>query len=413
MLIDDLDQLLARRNDDIEAWFSAREQNSICPFYYSVDIRNAGYKIAVVDTNVFPAGFNNLCDYSYRLGADQVRAYFDRHYPDVRRVLIVPESATRNPGYTANLARLEQMTSEAGYEVAIGTLIESVPSTGAELTGHEDTKVRLMPFELVEGIPHVAGKPFDAVVLNHDLSGGEPDAVRDIRVPVIPRRSLGWHRRRKSVHFAMLREVTESFAEAFELDPWRLGAETVAIDDVSFSEPSEGLRDGVKEVFAHVHDNYMGRGIEEPPYVFVKHDAGTYGMGVLALQDPDELETLSRQLRKKMRMGKGGAEISSVIVQEGLPTVDRVRDCVGEPVIYAMNNHIVGGFFRMNCALDARASLNKPGQVYARLCSTPTPEQSRGGTCFHDSRYFRVYGLFARLAGLAVMAEADALEKRT
>ena len=413
MLIDDLDQLLGERGADVDAWFAAREQNTICPFYYSVDIRNAGYKIAVVDTNVFPAGFNNLCDYSYKIGSEQVRAYFERHYPDVRRVLIVPESATRNPGYTANLSRLEQMIAGAGYEVAVGTLIESVPSTGAELTGLEDTKVRLMPFELVDGIPHVGGKAYDAVVLNHDLSGGEPVAVNQLRVPVIPRRSLGWHRRRKSVHFAMLRDVTAAFAEAFDLDPWRLGAETVAIDDVSFSEPSERLREGVKEVFAHVHENYMGRGIEEPPYVFVKHDAGTYGMGVLALQHPDELEALSRQLQKKMKTGKGGAQISSVIVQEGLPTVDRVRDCVGEPVIYAMNNHIVGGFYRMNCEMDARASLNKPGQIYARLCSTPTLEQSRSDSCFHDSRTFRVYGLFARLAGLAVMAEADALEKRT
>ena len=44
----------------IEAWFRQQWQLTPAPFYASVDLRNAGFKLAPVDTNLFPAGFNNL-----------------------------------------------------------------------------------------------------------------------------------------------------------------------------------------------------------------------------------------------------------------------------------------------------------------------------------------------------------------
>jgi glutamate--cysteine ligase len=411
ILLDTLDELTLRRGAEVDAWFDRQESGKVPPFYASVDIRNAGYKLAVVDTNLFPAGFNNLCDYSYRLGADQVRAYFANHFPQVRRILIVPESNTRNPGYTANIARLESLIEKAGFEVAVGTLIESVPSAGVELLGLEDLKVRLHPFQVTDGIPSINGKPFDAVLLNHDLSGGEPGVLKQITVPVIPRRVLGWHKRRKSMHFAHLTAKAAEFATAFNIDPWQMTAETESVDGVTFEPNDTLLRGAVDRIFAKTQKAYLERGIEEKPYVFIKHDAGTYGIGVMAIHDPAELDFFSRDVRKKMKTGKGGVAITDVIVQEGLPTTDRIRGSAGEPVIYSMNNRIIGGFFRMHSEADDRASLNKPGQVYARLCSTPTKEQSRSEKCYHDSRLFRSYGILSRLAGLAVMAETDELER--
>lgn len=409
-VLDSLDLLFSRRADDIEAWFAAREAGRCPPFYHSVDIRNAGYKVAVIDTNLFPAGFNNLCDYSYRLGAEQARAYFARHFPQVRKIFIIPESNTRNPGYVANLARLKAILRQAGFVCAVGTLIEAVPQAGAELDGLEGTKVILKPFEVRAGVPYIDGEPYDAVLLNHDLSGGEPPLVRDLGVPVIPKRILGWHRRRKSLHFAKLADMNVAFASAFGIDPWTLGAATDAVDAVDFDHP-ETLREPVERLFARLRQTYTERGIAERPYIFIKHDAGTYGIGVMALNDPADLDQLSRELRKKMKTGKGGVPITSAILQEGLPTRDRMRGCVGEPVIYAMNNRIIGGFFRMHCEVDDRSSLNKPGQIFARLCSTPTKAQSRSEVCYHDSRLFRVYGVLARLAGLAVLEERAEMEQ--
>ena len=59
----DLDQLLQQstaNRESIQNWLGGHVDYSRLPFYTSVDIRDAGYKMAVVDTNIFPAGFNNL-----------------------------------------------------------------------------------------------------------------------------------------------------------------------------------------------------------------------------------------------------------------------------------------------------------------------------------------------------------------
>ena len=44
----------------IEHWFRSQWLEYAAPFYASVDLRNAGFKLAPVDTNLFPGGFNNL-----------------------------------------------------------------------------------------------------------------------------------------------------------------------------------------------------------------------------------------------------------------------------------------------------------------------------------------------------------------
>src|ERR1035437_4255375 len=55
---------LARRMLDampsIEHWLRAQWPKRATPFYSSVDLRNSGFQLAPVDTNLFPAGFNNL-----------------------------------------------------------------------------------------------------------------------------------------------------------------------------------------------------------------------------------------------------------------------------------------------------------------------------------------------------------------
>jgi glutamate--cysteine ligase len=412
MLLDSLTTRFLNDAAAIDAWFAQEEGDRRAPFYASVDIRNAGYKVAVVDTNLFPAGFNNLCDYSYRLGAEQMRAYFDRHFPNVRRILLVPESNTRIPGYISNLVRLRAMIQGAGFDVAVGTLIESVPAAGAELTGLGEDRILVQPFSVQNGTPYVGAEAYDAVVLNHDLSGGEPALIRDLTVPVIPSRLLGWHLRRKSGHFEALREITGRFASAFGLDPWEITTQFETVEGVSLDEPSPALRDAVGRVFETVSESYAQRNIRDKPYVYVKYDAGTYGMGVFPINSPDAINELPAQLRKKMRTGKGGAAINNFIIQEGLPTRDRLLDCFGEPVIYAVNNRIIGGFFRSHCDSDDRASLNRPGQIFAHLCSVPRPDQSRDVRCYHDSRLFTVYGVLTRLAGLALMAEAESAKKR-
>ena len=56
----ELEQRILESMPAIERWFRLEWQEHTPPFYASVDLRNAGFKLAPVDTNLFPGGFNNL-----------------------------------------------------------------------------------------------------------------------------------------------------------------------------------------------------------------------------------------------------------------------------------------------------------------------------------------------------------------
>ena len=57
---ENLHSVIIKNHMNIEAWFRKQWIKYPAPFYTSIDLRNSGYKIAPVDTNLFPAGFNNL-----------------------------------------------------------------------------------------------------------------------------------------------------------------------------------------------------------------------------------------------------------------------------------------------------------------------------------------------------------------
>lgn len=56
----DLEKRILAAKPTIEHWFRKQWQHHTVPFYCSVDLRNSGFKLAPVDTNLFPGGFNNL-----------------------------------------------------------------------------------------------------------------------------------------------------------------------------------------------------------------------------------------------------------------------------------------------------------------------------------------------------------------
>ena len=61
-LVHDLSSALEGKREEIVAWMAQKRAEIDVPIYGSVDIRDAGWKIAVVDANQFPAGFNNTSE---------------------------------------------------------------------------------------------------------------------------------------------------------------------------------------------------------------------------------------------------------------------------------------------------------------------------------------------------------------
>ena len=60
--VHNLTELLESKREEITAWMEAKRMDVPIPIYGSVDIRDAGWKIGVVDANHFPAGFNNVSE---------------------------------------------------------------------------------------------------------------------------------------------------------------------------------------------------------------------------------------------------------------------------------------------------------------------------------------------------------------
>ena len=59
-IIDIIIDIIDSKALEINKWIDAMKLELPAIFYNSIDIRNSGYKMAPVDVNFFPAGFNNI-----------------------------------------------------------------------------------------------------------------------------------------------------------------------------------------------------------------------------------------------------------------------------------------------------------------------------------------------------------------
>mgnify|MGYP001435697098 CR=1 FL=1 len=109
--------------DLINDWINQLENKADLPFYSSVDIRDAGFKVASVDTNLFPAGFNNICEVALK-EAEQTfkQAVLDR-VPTAQKLLLIIEEHTRNTWYLENVYVLEQLMKSTGFEVVVASFL--------------------------------------------------------------------------------------------------------------------------------------------------------------------------------------------------------------------------------------------------------------------------------------------------
>src|SRR5450631_956985 len=122
----ELEKKILTATPSIERWFRLEWQEHTPPFYCSVDLRNAGFKLAPVDTNLFPGGFNNLSIDMLPLAVQAAMAAIEKICPEAKNLLLIPEKHTRNSFYLMNVARLMEIFHMAGLNVRLGTLDESI-----------------------------------------------------------------------------------------------------------------------------------------------------------------------------------------------------------------------------------------------------------------------------------------------
>jgi glutamate--cysteine ligase len=239
-----------------------------------------------------------------------------------------------------------------------------------------------------------------------------PAVLRGIEQAILPPLHAGWHVRRKSNHFAAYDRVAREFADLLGIDPWLFNPyfETCGKIDFRGRKGEECLEGYVDEILRDVKAKYREYGIEEQPFVIVKADAGTYGMGIMSVKDASEVRELNRKQRNKMAVVKEGLEVHEVLVQEGVHTFETVNDAVAEPVVYMIDRFVVGGFYRVHTERGKDENLNAPGMHFVPLAfASPCLPDLDGKPDCPPNRFY-AYGVVARLALVAAAIELEETE---
>lgn len=404
----ELERLIAGSFAEVESWLRAANAQTPPPFYSSVDLRNNGKKIVPVDTNLFPGGFNNLSPNNYPLATEAIRHQIDLLCPSAKSILLIPENHTRNIAYLDNVAVLRHLLEMAGITVRLARL-----NGEAEiLTSASGKQLDMQIAQRDGGRLHCGDFYPCAVLLNNDLSAGSPPLLEGLEIPILPAAQLGWATRKKSAHFFQYQRVAEEFAALLNADPWLFCADFFVCPKVDFQkrEGMECLATAVEETLSLIREKYQQHGIGDKPYVVVKANVGTYGMGVMRFAEPSEVFSLNRKQRNSMAVGKDGMPVRDVLIQEGVRTLDQMNDAAAEPVVYMMGGAVVGGFYRINAERGDSDNLNSRGMSFSPLpFEAPRPPPSANDADGTAARLY-VYSVIARLANLAAAREQSALE---
>lgn len=392
-------QKVLARSEEVCAWFADNAGRLPFPIYSSYDIRDAGYKIANVDANIYPAGFNNICPADKETSVELMREYLSAHYgPGVKNILLFTEEHTNNPYYWDNVHTIKSLVTDAGRSVRVAIpSVDGLPRDVVSAQGHTVRVESAMP-----GSALFSDFKPDLILSNNDFSNEHAEWAASVTVPVNPPRELGWYRRQKGRYFKHYNDLVNEFSAKADFDPFLLRVETDEFLEFEIeSEASRNaLADRVDAMLEKLRASYKERGIAQEPFVFVKNNAGTYGLAVIRVGSGAEVRQWTYKSRKKMKAAKGGRDVEEVIIQEGIPSVVKSDGASAEPVIYMIGGDLAGGFLRTHAEKNETESLNSPGAVYKRLCVSDLQVDPRG--CPKEN----VYGWSAKLGLLAIAREA-------
>ena len=410
--INELEQRILDATPVIERWFRLEWMEHTPPLYCSADIRNAGFKLSPVDTNLYPDGWHNLSPDMLPLAVQAGQAAIEKICPEARNLMIVPENGKPSSFYLASLARLKEIYGMAGLNVRFGSIDPAV-KRAVSYTLPDGEKLTFEPAQRSEyrlGLKH-----FDpcTILLNNDLTAGAPGILEDLHEQyLLPPLQAGWSVRRKSRYFQCYEEVAKRFGKLIGVDPWLINPLFASCGEIDIHEPSGGecLRTNVDALLTKIRRKYKEYGITEKPFVVVKADQGTRGMGIMTVRDVKDLA----QLGDKQVRGKAVPDVprGEVIIQEGVMTNERIHDAVAEPVVYMIDRYVVGGFYRVHAERAEDESLSSPGArfvplAFAHSAQLPRPGMKAGASA--PNRFY-MYGVIARLALVAASYELEATD---
>ena len=182
-----LEKILSQKNA-ISDWIDQQERKEDLPLYSSVDIRDAGFKTAVVDTNLFPAGFNNLCKLTLDAAKGDLKEVINARVPGCSRILLVTEEHTRNKWYLENVHVIQQLLEASNFSVSVASFLDSNPTECDEF-GYIELETAKGNTVKMHCLKHVIMKmdsqdtSFDLIIPNNDLTTGFPDSPKNSKIP--------------------------------------------------------------------------------------------------------------------------------------------------------------------------------------------------------------------------------------
>jgi glutamate--cysteine ligase len=363
--VHNLTELLESKREVITNWMEEKRKAVPIPIYGSVDIRDAGWKIGVVDANHFPAGFNNVSEDDKPALALLLHNHIAREYNDCKWVHLYPESHTRNKGYVENIAALKELLLLGGFKCTVGSLDFENLGHLVGLSG--PLKLDPVVSETIDGedILLINGSKPDLVLLNNDLTEGLIEGFGNQVVSPPP--SMGWHRRRKSQHYEVLKVYVDEISQLLGIDPWYLMADWFVSNDKCLEKEAcrKDLAIEVDVFLDSIRTKYQSLGIEREPVAFIKNDRGTYGLGIMAVHSGAELLELSNRKMKKLMYSKGGVNVDNFLIQEGIPTSLKTDDGAPvEPVVYLVDGQASSWFYRINAKRSDIENLNSPSATF-------------------------------------------------
>ena len=368
--LQDLNSKIAKNKDKLDLWIKDQISKVFIPLYTSVDLRISDHKIVPVDTNVFPAGFNNLSDIFRNRASSLFKEYFNREYPKMNSILIIPELHTRNTFYWENISVLKSILEKVGYRVEVGIISDEDLPEEMEFEAALGKSVKAYKAAKIDNKVTILNYTPDLLLINNDFSEQCPKTLRDVIQPVEPPVEIGWHTRKKSIHFEFYNKLAGEVAEILGIDPWVISIDT--IDDYGIDFDSREDREKIAQVADSMIDRlkkqYKQRGVEDEPYLFIKSNSGTYGMAVVNVSNGDGVRSLNSEKRKRMRVSKGGNPVRDVVLQEGIPTSLKFESNISaEPVFYLIDSQVAGGFLRLNKSRNTLENLNSRGMEFAHI----------------------------------------------
>ncbi|WP_326542834.1 glutamate--cysteine ligase [Pseudorhodoferax sp.] len=410
--INELEQRILESMPAIERWFRLEWMEHTPPFYTSVDLRNAGFKLAPVDTDLFPEGFNHLTPQMLPLAVQAAMAAIEKICPEAKNLLLVPDNRCGNTFYLQHLQQMVQIFTQAGLNVRLGSLDPALeaPKRVALPDGSE------LEVEPLQRVRTRAGlKDFDpcTILLNNDLRGGVPRSLQNLHEQyLLPPLHAAWGVRRKSRHFESYEEVAKKFAKLLGMDPWLINPLHGRCGEVD-ADTAAGLdcvQAQADAVLAKVRRKFKEYGINEKPFVVVKADAGSRGAGVMTVRDARDID--ATRLQRALARPEGVPGVTEVLIQEGVPTYERINEAVAEPVVCMIDRYVVGGYYRVHASRGSDESLNLPGSSYVPLAfaeSHHLPHRGAKPGASAPNRFY-MYGVIGRLAMLAAAYELEATD---